>query len=368
MASVTAPSPVPKEEPVDANKSNNESLSPADALYEKCAQRPAGHIFFQRDLSNMQVADTVTQLMELLQELGDRHLLKLMHLEGDPCWKLRTREEADKLRRLTPDERLLYQHIDQAQAEGIWSKYLRTKTNVTQQTLTKCLKSLESKDLVQSVMSVKHPNRKMYLLKHLKPSEDIAGGPWQSEGDFDMALIDTISGIVAQHVENETCIRVPGNWNDYDITEDRTAAIARKKAQVQGIPDIEDIAPAVKPHRPSKDPNVTKLVHRHNPQYPTAASVANWLNSKEILRGKFVREDDMEQLLEMMVLDDRLEKISGTNYRTVLRATDTKVYNGFVDAPCGNCPVFDLCGDEGEISARTCVYFGQWLETESEEI
>ncbi|EMD64033.1 hypothetical protein GGP41_006491 [Bipolaris sorokiniana] len=368
MASVTAPSPVPKEEPVDANNSNNESLSPADALYEKCAQRPAGQIFFQRDLSNMQVADTMAQLMELLQELGDRHLLKIMTFEGVTCWKLRTREEADKLRRLTPDERLIYSYIDQVQTEGIWSKALRSRTNVTQQTLTKCLKSLESKDLVQSVMSVKNPNRKMYLLKHLKPSEDIAGGPWQSEGDFDMALIDTISGIVAQHVENETCIRVPGNWNDYDITEDRTAAIVRKKAQVQGIPDIEDIAPAVKPHHPSKDPNVTKLVHRHNPQYPTAASVANWLNSKEILRGKSVREDDMEQLLEMMVLDDRLEKISGTNYRTVLRVTDTKVYNGFVDAPCGNCPVFDLCGDEGEISARTCVYFGQWLETESEEI
>jgi DNA-directed RNA polymerase III subunit RPC6 len=76
----------------------------------------------------------------------------------------------------------------------------------------------------------------------------------------------------------------------------------------------------------------------------------------------------MEQLLEMMVLDGRLEKISGTNYRTVLTATDTKVYNGFVDAPCGNCPVFDLCGDEGEISARSCVYFGQWLETQSEEV
>lgn len=217
-------------------------------------------------------------------------------------------------------------------------------------------------------MSVKFPNRKMYLLKHLKPSEDIAGGPWQSEGDFDTALIDTISGIVAQHVENETCIRVPGNWNDYEITGDRTAAIAQKKAEVLGaVRDIEE-APAVKPYNPSRDPNTSKLVHRHNPQYPTAASVAQWLNSKEILRGKTVREDDMEQLLEMMVLDDRLEKISGTNYRTVLRATDTKVYNGFVDAPCGNCPVFDLCGDEGEISARTCVYFGQWLETTSEEI
>lgn len=240
------------------------------------------------------------------------------------------------------------------------------RTNVTQQVLTKCLKSLESKDLVQSVMSVKFPNRKMYLLKHLRPSEDIAGGPWQSEGDFDTALIEAISQIVAQHIENETCIKVPGNWNDYE-RPDRTAEIAQKKAQMQGIRDIEEV-PAVKSHHAPRDANATKIVHRNSPQYPTSASVAEWLNSKEVLRGKTVREDDMEQLLEMMVLDGRLEKISGTNYRTVLIAADTKVYNGFVDAPCGNCPVFDLCGDEGEISARTCVYFGQWLETTSEEV
>jgi DNA-directed RNA polymerase III subunit RPC6 len=271
-----------------------------------------------------------------------------------------------RLRRLTPDERLLYHHIDQVQAEGIWSKALRMRTNVTQQVLTKCLKSLESKDLVQSVMSVKFPNRKMYLLKHLRPSEDIAGGPWQSEGDFDTALIDAISSAIAQHIENETCIKVPGNWNDYG-QYDRAAEIARKKAEVQGVRDIED-APAVKPYQSSGDPNSSKLVHKNSPQYPTAASVASWLNSKEVLRGKHCREDDMEQLLEMMVLDGRLEKISGTNYRTVLTAVDTKVYNGFVDAPCGNCPVFDLCGNEGEISARTCVYFGQWLETQSEEV
>jgi len=272
----------------------------------------------------------------------------------------------NRLRKLTPDERLLYHHIDQAQTEGIWSKALRLRTNVTQQILTKCLKSLESKELVQSVMSVKFPNRKMYLLAHLQPSEDIAGGPWQSEGDFDAALINIVSGAIAQYVENETCIKVPGNWNDY-TRHDRTAEIAQKKAQVQGVMDIEE-APAVKPYLPPRDPNVSKVVHRNSPQYPTAASAATWLNSKDILRNKSCREDDMEQLLEMMVLDGRLEKISGTSYRTVLTAADTKVYNGFVDAPCGNCPVFDLCGDEGEISARTCVYFGQWLETQSEEV
>jgi DNA-directed RNA polymerase III subunit RPC6 len=94
MASAVAPSQAPKEEPVETTA--NEIISPADALYDKCAQRPAGQIFFQRDLSNMQVADTIAQLMVLLQELCDRHLLKLMTFEGDPCWKLRTREDADK--------------------------------------------------------------------------------------------------------------------------------------------------------------------------------------------------------------------------------------------------------------------------------
>ncbi|KAF1846077.1 DNA-directed RNA polymeras-like protein III subunit Rpc34 [Cucurbitaria berberidis CBS 394.84] len=354
MASLAAPLPVPKEEEA---LSMQDVISPADALYDKCAQKAQGTVFFQRDLSNMQIAETMGELTMLLQELCDRHLMKLMTLEGEPCWKLRSRSDADKLRRLTPDERLLYHHIDQVQAEGIWSKALRARTNVTQQVLTKCLKSLESKELVQSVMSVKFPNRKMYLLKHLQPSEDIAGGPWQAEGDFDTALIQAISGAVAQYVENETCIKVPGNWNDY----------AQKKANAQGMRDIEE-APAVKPHQPSSDPNTSKLVHKNSPQYPNSASVAEWVNAKGVLRGKIVREDDMEQLLEMMVLDGRLEKISGTSYRTVLTAIDTKIYNGFVDAPCGNCPVFDLCGDEGEISARTCVYYGEWLQTQSEEV
>jgi DNA-directed RNA polymerase III subunit RPC6 len=97
MASVAAPSVVPKkEEEHTAVEASNEVVSPADALYEKCAQRSQGTVFFQRDLSNMQVAETMAELMMLLQELCDRHLMKLMTLEGEPCWKLRSRSEADK--------------------------------------------------------------------------------------------------------------------------------------------------------------------------------------------------------------------------------------------------------------------------------
>lgn len=268
------------------------------------------------------------------------------------------------MQRLAPDERTLYHHIDNAQTEGVWSKALRAKTNLAQPTVTKYLKSLESKDLIQAVMSVKTPNRKMYLLKHLKPSEDVAGGPWQNEGDFDSALIDIATQVIAKKVEEETCIRVAGNWNSYTPT-DRQAAIAHKKAQVKGVPDIED-GLAVQPYRPPTESAPSKLVHRSKAFYPTTTTLAEYLNSIQLLRGKTVRETDMEQLVEMMVLDGTLEKVNATAYRTVLPPS-RQVYNGFVDAPCGNCPVFDLCSDEGPITARTCAYFADWLDTTSEE-
>lgn len=268
------------------------------------------------------------------------------------------------MRRLVPDERLLYQHIDNAQTEGVWSKALRAKTNLTQPTVTKYLKSLESKDLIQAVMSVKTPNRKMYLLKHLKPSEDVAGGPWQNEGDFDMALIEIATQVIANKVKEETCIKVAGNWNNYTPTV-RKLGILHKKALVKGVPDIEDSL-AVQHYEPPPDAAQATLVHRNNPILPTTTSLTDYLNDTHLLRGKTVRESDMEQLLEMMVLDGTLEKVTATAYRTVLPPTK-QVYNGFVDAPCGNCPVFDLCSDEGPITARTCTYFAEWLDTTSEE-
>jgi hypothetical protein len=96
MASAAAPLPAPKEEEAAVQQPSTEVVSPADALYDKCAERSQGTVFFQRDLSNMQVAETMAELTMLLQELCDRHLLKLMTLDGEPCWKLRSRIDADK--------------------------------------------------------------------------------------------------------------------------------------------------------------------------------------------------------------------------------------------------------------------------------
>lgn len=96
MASTAEPPVAPKQEESGGADLAGEGVSPADALYDKCAQRSQGTVFFQRDLSNMQVAETMAELTVLLQELCDRHLMKLMTFEGEPCWKLRSRTEAEK--------------------------------------------------------------------------------------------------------------------------------------------------------------------------------------------------------------------------------------------------------------------------------
>lgn len=66
-----------------------------DQLYDQCATRPAGTLFFQRDFINMQVADDMGQLLSLIQSLTDKHLMKLMTFDGEACWQIRSRAEAD---------------------------------------------------------------------------------------------------------------------------------------------------------------------------------------------------------------------------------------------------------------------------------
>ncbi len=94
-SSVTPPVLAIKEDEPPTDASQN-AVSPADTLYEMCSRKALGTVFFQRDLSNMQVAETMAELTMLLQELCDRHLMKLMTLEGEPCWKLRSKSDADR--------------------------------------------------------------------------------------------------------------------------------------------------------------------------------------------------------------------------------------------------------------------------------
>ncbi|KAF1332468.1 DNA-directed RNA polymerase iii subunit, partial [Globisporangium splendens] len=94
-------------------------------------------------------------------------------------------EEAERIRGLTLEQRLVLQEIERAGNKGIWTRDIKTHTNIPQQIVTKTLRLLETRRLVKSVKSISSKNKKLYMLFDLVPSTEITGGPWYNEQEFD---------------------------------------------------------------------------------------------------------------------------------------------------------------------------------------
>ena len=56
-----------------------------------------------------------------------------------------------------------------------------------------CIKSLEKKNLIKSIKSVKNPTRKVYMLTEYEPSAEVTGGAWYTDQEFDVEFIDTLA-------------------------------------------------------------------------------------------------------------------------------------------------------------------------------
>jgi DNA-directed RNA polymerase III subunit RPC6 len=99
--------------------------------------------------------------------------------------------------------------------------------------------------------------------------------------------------------------------------------------------------------------------------YPTVPEITRAINQSGI-SGVVMKEAEMRQLLETLCWDGRLMKVmDGKGYKTVHRPkthdADASA-NGLTEAPCGRCPVFDLCEENGPVNAGSCTYFQEWLK------
>ncbi|KAF2145031.1 uncharacterized protein K452DRAFT_284422 [Aplosporella prunicola CBS 121167] len=343
------------------------TASKKDQLYDKCAEREPGTIFYQEDLSLFNVAKDVEELVRLCQELVDAHLFELLESGQNAwdralCWRLRTREDAAKLRSMDPNERVVYSHISSTSDQGMWTRTIKAKTNFHQTVINKALKSLEGKRLVKSITSVKHPGRKIYMLAHLTPSEEISGGPWHQDGELDVELIETIAGVIVQYVEGESWAEQRGPSK---------ADIRRKKELVQQQRNNNNNNSNLPADPPKFEPPLGRngrLLVPHAPgyrNYPTATSILDFIVKSGVIEGVVIRESDLRSLLDNLVFDGRLERMGAMGYRTVrgvMNETEEGYGNGLTQAPCGRCPVFNLCEEGGPVSATNCVYFEEWLK------
>eukprot|EP00035_Acanthoeca_spectabilis_P030037 m.7533 g.7533 ORF g.7533 m.7533 type:complete len:342 (+) comp3967_c0_seq1:187-1212(+) len=250
--------------------------------------------------------------------------------DGNPVFK-RAKESSRHSEMDSYEERIVYQHVEEAGNTGIWTKHLRMHTGIEKAQFTKVIKKLENKKLIKSVNSVSATKRKFYMLYELQPDVSLTGGAWYTGTDFDAEFITIMSQLVLKFVEQR----------DID---------ARAKFKTEPLKRLQSSLVT------------TGDVHAH-----IEASKA----SKETLG-----ENDVLSLLDVLVYGGKVESYPLSALEPdhpARRAGDAdgegrvfryrnrfSVSGGLLASPCGVCPVFAQCTDGGIVSPQTCIYFENW--------
>lgn len=377
-----------------------------DALYDQCVQNgDESRLYGQDELLSLGVTDDVSTLLRIVQALTDDRLLILVRQAGALCWKWRPAEDAAKYKGLNREQSMVYEMVDAAGADGIWTRTLKARLQMHDSVLKQHFKFLESKGYIKDMKSVEHPNKKMYIKASLRPSDRATGGPWYTDSNLDEAFISELLKVIFDFITRQSTYRsVHGGGHKEKqpkkgiLKGDKDAVAAASRAgKKRGAEDIStDDAPREKQqqrqHRePKKRTQLLPLPAGYN-SYPTVREIAELISTSGITNNTTLGIADVQQLVDVLVYDGLVEpvrvgKVRG--YRTVraarvdptpltalmrdhsmdedmleLQAQDMgagPMSNGLTEAPCGRCPVFDLCDEGGPVSPGNCVYFQRWL-------
>ncbi|KAE9368426.1 RNA polymerase Rpc34 [Stipitochalara longipes BDJ] len=347
-----------------------------EEIYEACsplAQESPRMIFRQSDILDMDIIpnDHLETLLAVAQLLLDEKLFKAVHDTQGMGWKLRTVDEAKKYRSLSVEQEAVYSLIDEAGDEGIWSKTIKAKTNLHDSTFTSCIKHLSSKSMISEMKSVEHPTRKMYIKSSLSPSDRATGGPWYTDGELDEEFINQAMTVLFAYVSKRTFYR--------SKTVIREAHRSPKKVVTKMSPEQvralrnEGLGPRGIEAGQVDERTAKRLAYES--MLPMPAGYQGYPGLDELTlfveNGKFFSQtltaNDIQTLLDIMCFDDRIERViagsDGIAYKALRKSLldEDERSSVLTEAPCGRCPVFDLCEEGGPVGPSNCEYFSDWL-------
>lgn len=285
---------------------------------------------------------------------------------------------------------MVYSLIDDSGGDGIWSQTLQKRLNMHDSVLKNALKQLQTKGLIAPFKNVEHPNKKMYIKASIRPSDRATGGPWYTDQNLDEAFIEELQRVVFDFVK-----RSSGYLSTHGGSGSARNQVP-KKGIVKGGPvekgkkrDASEMmskppAKAVKTSvtaTPRREAALLPLPAGYT-AYPTVRDIARLLSSSGITNNTILSEEDVKKLVDVLVWDNLLEpiKIAGRlGYRVARVAKQsTESWAGredptgrdggpdpyvspYTEAPCGKCPVFELCEEGGPVGPSNCEYFKRWL-------
>lgn len=361
-------------------------------------------VFTQQELFEI-APESVTDkkdMLPLIKYLTGQHLFRtLKTADRGLGWSVRPREAAKAIKALDKDERMVYEVIEASHTTGIWLKSIKNKLNgIAQPVVAKITKTLESQRLIKPVKSIKAPAQRVFMLFHLVPSEDVTGNSFFDAGDLDESFRDELLNLIVFWVrsqswaEGERKRHRRKSSNKKEIVPREDAIVIEEPANEVAVTgqkrkrpatDIEELS--VKPryqrsHKFDPETDFAQLTYRAGTEsYPTAEKIHIFLTSSDAIKATksaSLTVQEVQGCLDVLVWDDKLEKVwnvedGNWGYRTRRGVTfrqpgqtfdieENAVGTGLTQAPCGRCPVFDVCRDGGPVNPQTCVYFDAWLQ------
>lgn len=311
------------------NKIFNTSIKlsdPAKELHEKMCSREAGALFSQQELLKILNTGSLSDLMQYVQELLDKNLLKLVKQNKELRFQAVDVAEAEKKSGMSSDEALVYSYIEASGREGIWTKTIKAKTNLHQHVVLKCLKSLESQRYVKSVKSVKYPTRKIYMLYNLQPSIDVTGGPWFTDSELDVEFINSLLTIVWRFTSERT---YPNGFNNFAEDEKEVLYSSNVKS------------------------------------YTTTEEILDFISESGISTEQLTKPD-IRSLCEVLVYDDKLEKVAFDCFRVTLQSVKqmTQPLGGETGSGLAKSEEYSIFNHTDLLAPSTAdkdvLYFDEW--------
>ncbi len=160
------------------------------------------------------------------------------------------------------------------------------------------------------------------MLYEMTPDPSITGGTWYSDHEFEAEFV---------RVLNEQCARLLDERLDESI---------------------------------QKYPNDPFL--RRTSSFMSSIELVTLINDMGVATVSLTVQD-IESILNTLIYDGKIEKLSIANengakqnlYKSVKPIIDS---TPFVRNPCGICPIFNDCHDDGLITPSTCIYLNKWLD------
>ncbi|SCU78832.1 LAMI_0A06172g1_1 [Lachancea mirantina] len=252
----------------------------ARSLHGQMSAKGTSVLFTQTELKDLTKSSSLADLMALVQELLNKNLIKLIKQNDELKFQAVDFIEAQKKAAMSSDEALVYSYIEASGREGIWTKTIKARTNLHQHVVNKCLKSLESQRYVKSVKSVKYPTRKIYMLYNLQPSIDVTGGPWFTDSELDVEFVNSLLTIVWRFVSERS---FPDGFKNF----------------TNGSKEVLYAA------------NVSN--------YCTTDEILDFISNAKVANVE-LSSSDIRSLCEVLVYDDKLERVSFDCYRVTMQS------------------------------------------------